>query len=753
MELNTQQQQAVDHGDGPLLVLSGPGSGKTRVLVHRIASLVERGAAFPSQILAVTFTNKAAEEMRRRIESLVGPGAREIAAGTFHSVCLKILRRHAEAAGYGDRFLVYDESDSLALAKECFDALGFDRDRMPPQAALERISRAKDACRGPEEFAAEAKGNPYLERVAKVYARYQLRLRELQAMDFGDLIRLAVLLFEKNPELLESYRRRWRYILVDEYQDTNRAQYLLLSALASGHSNISVVGDDDQSIYRWRGADISNIMRFEKDFPGAKVVRLEQNYRSTGAILAAAGAVVSRNAGRKQKSIWTENAAGRKVKIVSCESEKREAETVSERISSGSLKYGDVAIFYRTNAQSRPFEEAFRMAGVPYRIFGGMKFYERAEVKDVLAYMRLALDPRDDVSFRRVINVPARGLGKTTVERLEKFAGERGLGMLDATAAFASSGEVRTAASKALSAFASALERLAGEADSPELGLFVRKVLDESGYVEALASVSSIESEARLENINELVTAAEEFVPAQDGDAGTPLQQFLDQVALVSGADAIDGELGAVTMMTLHLAKGLEYPCVFMVGMEEGLFPHSRSQDDPEELEEERRLCYVGMTRAKEELFLTHAFRRRLFGSERYNVASRFLDEIPAQHVERVGFAKPVPMARDGWGNSGWRKGRGTGTEAGGRSRVAGFEPQVASRDSRVPGSGLDDFDQRPPEERGSFARGLRVMHPTFGVGVVKLCEKTSAGHKVTVSFQSGAVKRLIAEFAGLVPA
>jgi len=722
MQLNPQQQEAVEHGDGPILVLAGPGSGKTRVLVHRIASLIERGLAFPSQILAVTFTNKAAEEMRRRIEGLVGTGAREIAAGTFHSVCLRLLRRHAEEAGYGERFLVYDESDSLSLVKECFDALGFDRERFPPQSALERISRAKDSCKGPDEFASEAAGNPYLERVAKVYARYQSRLVELQAMDFGDLIRLAVLLFEKNPGILEQYRSRWRYMLVDEYQDTNRAQYLLLSALARGNSNICVVGDDDQSIYRWRGADISNILRFEKDFPGAKVVRLEQNYRSTGAILAAAGAVVSRNAGRKSKSIWTKNSEGRKVRIVSCESERREAEIVAERLSDGGSRYGDVAVFYRTNAQSRPFEETFRLAGIPYRIFGGMKFYERAEVKDVLAYMRLALDPSDDVGFRRVVNVPARGLGKTTVGRLELFARERGLSMLAAVPKFVLSGALRSNAAAKLKAFAEIVDGLAREANSNDLGAFVRMVLNDSGYIGALAQASSIESEARLENINELVTAAEEFASADGDESGPPLQQFLDQVALVSGADAINDELGSVTMMTLHLAKGLEYPVVFMVGMEEGLFPHSRSQDDPEELEEERRLCYVGMTRAKEELFLTHAFRRRLFGAERYNVASRFLDEMPKEHVERRSTFK-------GTGNG---------------FRVSGIGSRVSE---------LDDFDQRPAEERGMFARGLRVMHPAFGVGVIKLCEKTSAGHKVTVSFRNGSVKRLIAEFAGLVPA
>ena len=743
MDLNPQQREAVEHGEGPLLVLAGPGSGKTRVLVHRIASLVERGLAAPSEILAVTFTNKAAGEMRRRIEGLVGPAARELSAGTFHSVCLRLLRRNPEPIGYGENFVVFDESDSLSLVKECMDALNIDRDRIPPQSVQERISRAKDSCQGPAEFASASAGNPFLERVARIYSRYQERLAELQAMDFGDLIRLSVELFRKDPAFLDICRRRWRHVLVDEYQDTNRSQYLLLSALAEGSRSVCVVGDDDQSIYRWRGADISNILRFEKDFPGAAVVRLEQNYRSTGAILSAAGAVVARNTGRKPKGIWTENARGRKVSVVSCESEMREAEFVAGKVSS-LRAFRDAAIFYRTNAQSRPFEDAFRAAGIPYRIYGGMKFYERAEVKDVLAYLRLALDPKDDVSFRRVINVPARGLGKTTVEKLFAFAQEKGLSMMDAIAPFVASGGARPAAARALSDFAAMADGLRAAAVSESAAGLLKAVLDRSGYVESLASVSSIESEAKLENINELVTAVEEFVPYGEG---LPIRQFLDQAALVSGADDIDEERGAVTMMTLHLAKGLEYPEVFMVGMEEGLFPHSRSQDDPDELEEERRLCYVGMTRAMEGLTLTHAFRRRLFGSERYNVASRFLDEMPKEHVERLSTFK-------GSGSGGRRP------EAGSRKPGTVFDSRFTNPESRIPSHGSRatshdsyDFDQRPPEEAGGYAKGLRVRHPTFGVGVIRACEKTSAGHKVTVSFHGGATKKLIAEFAGLVPA
>ncbi|MFH0799346.1 MAG: UvrD-helicase domain-containing protein [Pseudomonadota bacterium] len=721
MNLNPQQQEAVEHVDGPLLVLAGPGSGKTRVLVHRIARLIERGAAYPSQILAVTFTNKAADEMRRRIESLIGPVARELTAGTFHSVCLRWLRKNSEVVGLGPDFLVYDDADQKALIRECLVALNIDSERFTPQSALERISRAKDACAGPLEFAATAKGNPYLERVARVYERYQARLGELGAADFGDLIRLAVKLFEENPELIEFHRRRWKYILVDEYQDTNHAQYRLIRHLVAATGNLCVVGDDEQAIYRWRGADISNILRFEKDFPGATVVKLEQNYRSTKTIIGAASSVVANNAGRKPKSIWTDNAEGSKITVLTCESERREAESVARKISSactGTRKFGDIAIFYRINAQSRPFEDAFRVEGIPYRIFGGMRFYERAEVKDVLAYLKLIVRPEDDISFKRVVNVPARGIGKTTIERLELFARERGLSLLSAVSQTGSSDVIRNAAIKKLVAFGGMMETLRAGSQTLELEAVVRAVLDKSGYIESLATVSSIESEAKLENINELLTAAAEFRPSGET---SPTAEFLDQVALVSGSDDIDEEKGFVTMMTLHLAKGLEYPQVFMVGMEEGLFPHARSQDDPDELEEERRLCYVGMTRAKEELTLTHAFLRRVFGAEKYNVASRFLNEIPGEYVSRSRVAVQTKTLR------------------------GGVSPKRTSFGSDF------DFDQRPAEEQAAgFAKGARVRHPTFGVGTVASCERTSSGHKVTVHFASGDVKRLIAEFAGL---
>ncbi|MBN1283074.1 MAG: UvrD-helicase domain-containing protein [Proteobacteria bacterium] len=742
MELNFQQQQAVEHGEGPLLILAGPGSGKTRVLTSRIAGMVESGAAHPSQILAVTFTNKAAEQMRTRVERLVGPAAREISMGTFHSVCLRLLRSHSERAGLPERFVVYDDSDQLSLVKECMATLDIDRERMPPRAVLERISRAKDSCQGPEEFAAGAGGNPYLARVAQLYSLYQRRLSELAAADFGDLIRLAVKILEGDSSLLESYRRRWRHILVDEYQDTNHAQYRFVSALARDHRNICVVGDDDQSIYRWRGADIQNILRFEHDFPGARVIRLEQNYRSTAAILAAASSVVSRNAGRKAKEIWTEKGAGAKVEVLSCESEKREAEAVAARIEEAvraGRRYSDHAVFYRINAQSRPLEEVFRERGMPYRIYGGIRFYERAEIKDVLAYLRLLLDRCDDVGLLRVINSPARGLGRTTVERLKSFAAEMGSCIFDAIGPFVDAGIPRGAQSKRLLEFRDVIEALSDGALERPMPELTRDLLDRTGYVEALVVESTIESEARIENINEMVAAVEEFAPAPGSPA---LVQFLDQVALISDADAIDDERGAVTMMTLHIAKGLEFPSVYMVGLEEGLLPHARSTDDPDELEEERRLCYVGMTRAMDRLTLAHAFRRSHFGQSRYNVASRFLDDLPHEHSVRipVGLGFSTRCAFPGPG-----------------SRVPNSESRFPSHgfpspESRVPDPDFD-FDQRPPDEREGLARGMRVRHPTFGFGIVKAVAPSSAGQKVTVEFRGGVTKKLIAELANLIPA
>jgi DNA helicase-2/ATP-dependent DNA helicase PcrA len=717
MRLNPEQQKAVLHETGPLLILAGAGSGKTRVLVHRIARLIQEKKCHPHQVLAVTFTNKAAGEMRKRLEEMLGYFVRDLWVGTFHATCLRVLRQHSELVGLGPHFVVYDDADQLALIKECLESLGISDKSVPPRRALERISRAKDSCLSPTQFAEEAT-EFYPQKISRVYEKYQERLTEAQAVDFGDIIRLTVRVFEEHPEVLEIYRNRWEHVLVDEYQDTNHAQYRFISSLAKGRGNLSVVGDDDQSIYRWRGADISNILSFERDFPGAKVIRLEQNYRSTKTILDAANGVIANNSGRKPKTLWTENSIGNKVRIVEAATDKYEAEVVAKGITSirdDGKQWRDVAVFYRINAQSRVFEDVFRREGIPYQIVGGIRFYERKEIKDVIAYLRVLHEPRDDIALARIINVPARRIGKETVRRVKAFADLRGEALYKSMPSFCNSGGAQAAVAKRLMEFYHLIESLKENIDDNDLPDIVRDVLERSGYVEALVAEQTEEANERIENIGELVAATGEFT----GKGREALTAFLDQVALVSDVDSFDEESGAVTLMTLHLAKGLEFPAVFMVGMEENLFPHVRSLDDPDELEEERRLCYVGMTRAKEELVMLYALKRFHFGRVAYGLASRFLEEVPEQHVE-------------------WEKKK---------NYVSQFYPQTF-------GSDFDDFDQRPPEERMAqgFKKGQRIVHPTYGDGIIKRCERTTAGHKVVVQFRNGLTKRLIAEMANLMP-
>lgn len=722
MNLNPQQTKAVEHAGGPLLVVAGAGSGKTRVIVHRISHLIQKHKVHPSNILAVTFTNKAAGEMRNRIESMFGIAARELWIATFHATCLRILRRHCVDAGYGPYFQIFDEAQQLALIKDCLKELNIGDRLIVPESALNCISRAKDVCHGPAEYEAAA-DNFYKRKLAELYALYQKRLVEVQAMDFGDLIRLTVELFEKKPEILSAYRKRFAHVLVDEYQDTNHAQYRLIENIVRDHKNICVVGDEDQSIYRWRGADISNILRFEKDFAGATTIRLEQNYRSTKTIIDAAGSVIANNSERKPKTLWTENPAGTPIKILSCHTELEEAENLADEIRS-LMKNGhslnDMAIFYRTNAQSRPFEDVFLQEGIPHKIFGGIRFYERMEVKDLIAYLRLIAVPADDVSFARIVNVPARGISKETVARLRLFASEKGLSLFEGIRDFARTDLIRPAAAKKLMHFYNMMENLREGALEKPLSELIEEVLQKTGYVEALALKNTTEAQDRLENINELVSAVEEFEPEE---GSPPIIQFLDQVALVSDLDGLDENADSITLMTAHLAKGLEFDVVFMVGMEEGLFPHSRSIDDPEELEEERRLCYVGMTRTRKLLFMSHAFRRRLFGSTRYGVVSRFIDEIPDNLKLEKRERGSLFVNRESYG-----------------------DPRSTIHDSQY-----SDFDQRPPDEREAvFPIGSLVSHPVFGTGYIKKCEKTHQGHKVTVQFANGALKRLIAERAGL---
>jgi DNA helicase-2/ATP-dependent DNA helicase PcrA len=703
--LNPPQREAVTHGTGPLLVLAGAGSGKTRVLTHRIAHLVATGAAKPSEILAITFTNKAAQEMRDRVELVVGRMVRVMWVMTFHSACARILRTEAERLGYTKRFSIYDDADSVRLVRRCLDELSVDPKRFAPRAIKSQISRAKNQL---EDAAAyrERVGSFFEQTAADVYELYEKRIHEMNAVDFDDLLFRTVNLLELFPDVAERYRNTFRWILVDEYQDTNHAQYRLLQLLAGEQRNVCVVGDDDQSIYSFRGADINNILDFERDFPGAHVVKLEQNYRSTQTILSAANAVVSNNAGRKPKELWSDRGAGDPVRVAELEDEHAEARYVAseiERLADEGTSRGEVAVFYRTNAQSRVLEDTLVRANVAYQVIGGTKFYERAEIKDALAYLTLLTNPADSVSFARVVNTPKRGIGQTTVSRVLAHANTMGEPVMEIAAVPELVPGLGPAAVKALDRFASIIERLRELTEHSTVADLLQSVLEETGYVESLEAERTIEAQGRVENLQELVGVAGEFDANWEGDRGLPgLAEFLQQLSLYSEQDALRDAESTVTLMTLHNAKGLEYPVVFMIGCEEGVFPHTRSIDEGN-LEEERRLCYVGITRAERHLFITYARTRSLFGTRSYNMPSRFLDELPAELTEGDGAGSP-----DSWD-----------------------APSTAPREAPL-----------------TFRVGDDVLHASFGEGVVI---GTARGGIVVVRFaEDGSERQLMADYAPL---
>jgi DNA helicase-2/ATP-dependent DNA helicase PcrA len=690
--LNPPQREAVLHGDGPLLVLAGAGSGKTRVLTHRIAHLIGERGVSPHEILAITFTNKAAGEMRERLEQLVGPQVRAIWAATFHSACVRILRRDSPAVGYERSFAIFDTADQQRLLRACFEDESLDQKRVPPRAVLGRISDAKNRLQGPDELEVGSFGD---EIVVRLYRRYQDRLRANQAMDFDDLLMLTVQLLEGDAEVRERYQQRFRHVLVDEYQDTNHAQYRLVRVLGEPQRNVMVVGDDDQGIYSWRGADVGNILDFERDFPDATVVALEQNYRSTGTILRAANAVVSRNRHRHPKSLWTDAGDGELISLVECRDEREEARVVIGEINrtvddGGSLS--DVAVFYRTNAQSRAIEDMLVRSAIPYQIVGGPRFYERAEVKDLLAYLRVAANPSDEVSFARMVTTPKRGLGPGAVAKLAAFAAENGLPLTDALADVDRVDGLQQAQRQAFGVLAALIADIRNAARAGvAVDRIVEDVLDRSGLRGALAAENSIEAQGRLENLEELVRVGAEYESRADEPS---LEGFLEEIALYADADAVDTGSGKVTLMTIHNAKGLEFERVVIVGLEEGLFPHQRSET-PDQLDEERRLFYVGITRAQRRLTLTHARSRSFFGGRDWRIPSRFLAEIPPQCLEGGG----VPA-----------------------------QPARADAADVVPG----------------LATGDEVVHATFGEGVVTGIEQ--GGELVLVRFmRDGSERRLIA--------
>ncbi len=713
--LNPMQRQAVLHGEGPLLILAGAGSGKTRTLTHRVAHLIGARAVAPSRILAVTFTNKAAGELRERVRRLVGNDDTPWVS-TFHAACVRILRREIGALGFSPSFAIYDDQDSERLLKQCLCELDIAEQALTPRAAAAIIDAAKN--RG-ISAAAFDRATPAGERAARVYTLYQEKLRRANALDFGDLLLWTVLLLRDHPEVLARYQERFQHILVDEYQDTNRVQYQLTNVLAARHRNLCVVGDDDQSIYRWRGAEIGNILDFERDYPDAMVIRLEQNYRSTGIILEAAGAVVAQNARRKGKALWTANPRGEPITVAQLDDDLEEARYVVAEI--GRLvrqgqRLRDVAVFYRTNAQSRGFEEALVRQRLPYAIIGGVKFFARAEVKDVLAYLRVLVNPADSLAARRIINLPARGIGATTVERIAAFEEDAG-GFLAACRLALARNALKSVAAERVRGFVELIDGLQRALEALPYPQLAARIVADTGYAALLREDPSEIAGERLQNIEELLNGMQ-----QHATGGGTLQDYLEQVALVTDVDTYDGQVDRVTLMTLHAAKGLEFPVVFMTAMEEGLFPHARVGE--EDIEEERRLCYVGMTRAMQQLYLTYARRRRVFGDVHANQRSRFLDEVPPTLVREIG----NPARR-------WELARR-------QTELFAGEADAGAGEVRV------EYDTED-----GLRVGVRVRHATFGVGLVQQLEGSGERRKATVVFQSVGRKKLVLKFAGLQPA
>jgi DNA helicase-2/ATP-dependent DNA helicase PcrA len=755
--LNPEQRDAVLQTDGPLLILAGAGSGKTRVIAHRIAHLIGTGRAAEDQVLAVTFTNKAAEEMRERVGRLLGHECRHLWISTFHAFCARLLRREGPAIGLPRSFVIYDTADQAAAVKQIIKELGLDDRLVPPRLALARISHAKNNMQEPDSL--RAGWNIRDEQVARIYERYIEVLTEANAVDFDDLLLKTVALFERAEPVRLRYARHFRYLMVDEYQDTNRPQYVLVRQLAGEHRNLAVVGDPDQSIYKWRGADLRNILDFEKDFPDTRVIRLEQNYRSTQVILDAASAVISQNRSRKEKRLWTDRKGGEPVRSFLVGDEGEEANLISRvvRHALGEDVGAATAVLYRMNSQSRAIEDALMRDGVAYRIVGGVRFYERKEIKDALAYLKLALDPHDDVSLRRVINTPSRGIGKSVMEALEAVdpravpaeapplvaaglhadAAPRSLwAKLDL--AVERRGLVPPRAAASLRTFRDIVERLQARAAQAGVAAVIETALEVSGYWQDLRDERSEEAEARLQNLAELVSAAREY---EGRDPEPSLGGFVDRLSLLSEADEEQGTRDArVWLMTLHAAKGLEFPTVVIAGLEEGLFPHARSRDEEAELEEERRLCYVGMTRAQRQLVLTSAARRRVFGEYTNCVPSRFLGEIPVGLVEHRDLA-----SASGWFSATGRAGT-TRWERPADRPLPGRRP---APEPRVHEYRYEDEDQ----SQTGFRPGQRVRHPMFGFGTIVAVDAADGDTKVVVRFAAAGQKKLMARFAKLEPA
>jgi DNA helicase II / ATP-dependent DNA helicase PcrA len=768
--LNPDQLDAVVHRGGPLLVVAGAGSGKTRVLTHRIAHLIQEGVP-PSSILAITFTNKAADEMKHRVAALVGPMVKAMWVCTFHSACVRILRANAEALGYPRSFSIYDQADAQRLAGYCIRDLQLDAKRFPPRAVHGQISLWKNELVTPAEAAAKA-DNPFTRKHAEVYADYQARLQKAGAMDFDDLLMKTVQLFREHPDVLAHYQQRFRHVLVDEYQDTNMAQNELALSLAAQSGQVTIVGDGDQSVYGWRGADVRNILQFEEAFDDVTTIVLDQNYRSTQTILDAANAVIRNNPDRKEKHLWSEKGGGDRIVRYHAEDEGDEATFVARSMQNlqrdAHLMWKEMAALYRTNAQSRVLEEAFMRFGIPYKVVGGTRFYDRREIKDAMAYLRAVVNPADEVSIKRVLNVPKRGVGEGSVAKLDAFARADGITFAEAMRHTQEAGLTGPAA-RGVDSFVRLLDEMAALVaadDGIGPGDLLQAVMDGSGYLSELEAEmeGSVEAAGRLENIGEMIGSAREF---------TRIDEFLEQVALVADTDELDDD-DKVVLMTLHSAKGLEYPVVFLVGMEDGLFPNSRSLTEPTQMEEERRLAYVGITRAQQKLFVSHAWSRQLFGTTNYNPPSRFLDEIPAELVESSGSVG----GRSGYGRQSYRdRGRSGGDfgsppayrrrddesereqragAGGGRSPVSSFDPDddVDVHRERVVSAALAAGRRNEPAKANSQELGLRlgddVEHPAFGEGVILEIRGQGDRAEATIRFREAGTKHLSLAWAPL---
>ena len=753
--LNDRQKEAVISTEGPCLVIAGAGSGKTKVLTHKIAYLISEKYVKPWNIIAITFTNKAANEMKERIQTIIGDAANDLWMGTFHSICVKILRKYIDRIGFDHSFLIFDTSDQKTLIKECLKDLKVDDKLFTDRAVLSEISNGKNEMLEPKDYKIKYAGDFRRETIGNIYELYQQRLKENNALDFDDIINYTIKILTENPDVLEYYTEKFKYVLVDEYQDTNKAQFMLVSILASKYGNITVVGDNDQGIYSFRGADITNILNFEKDFPGTKIIKLEQNYRCTGNILKAANAVIKHNENKYEKKLWTANDEGELPSIYQSEDEYDEASYVVKQINhlktEEYYKYSDFVVLYRMNSQSRAIEDILRREDIPYKIVGGLKFYERKEIKDIIAYLRLIYNTSDNISLKRIINEPKRGIGKTSLDNIQQISEQNGISMYEVIKNAEQFGLNRVKANA--DDFINLIEELRTKQNELSISELIKETLNKSGYTKALELENSVEAESRIQNLEEFLTVAIEF---EEEFADNTLGEFLENITLSSDIDNVEDAENSVTLMTLHSAKGLEFPTVFLVGLEEGIFPGYKSIGEENALQEERRLFYVGITRAKEHLFLTCAKRRTIFGSTSYNAISRFVKEIPEELLN--GYDKmQKEKVEDKFENSdyGWKYGNReskvkTYTFETNSYEVKKQVPATAGFQYRTAESFLSSLNKKDSFDISKYQEGQRVYHKKFGEGTINKVEEEGEDYKIDINFDKVGHKRLMAKFAGL---